>query len=121
MADHNKLGNEGETVAANYLANNGYALLERNWRFGKYEIDIIAETSEFLVIVEVKSRSTETWEHPKDAITNKKIRFLVDATEAYILEHDIDKEVRFDVISTIPTPKEWNIEHIEDAFKSPVR
>ena len=121
MAEHNKLGAEGEQAAADFLVAKGYALLERNWRFGKYELDIIAETDDYLVVVEVKSRSTETWEHPKDAITNSKIRFMVDATEAYILQIDIDNEVRFDVISTIATTSGWAIEHIEDAFKSPVR
>lgn len=121
MAEHNKLGNDGEQIATNYLVNNGYAILERNWRFGKYEIDIIAEIDEYLVVVEVKSRSTDTWEHPLDAITNSKIRFMVNATEAYILKHNIDKEVRFDVISTIPKKNmDWEIEHIEDAFHAPL-
>ena len=121
MAEHNKLGNEGEQIATNYLVNKGYAILERNWHFGKYELDIIAEIDEYLVVVEVKSRSTDTWEHPLDAITNSKIRFMVNATEAYILKHDIDKEVRFDVISTIPKKNmDWEIEHIEDAFHAPL-
>ena len=121
MAEHNKLGNEGEQIATNYLVNKGYAILERNWHFGKYELDIIAEIDEYLVVVEVKSRSTDTWEHPLEAITNSKIRFMVNATEAYILKHDIDKEVRFDVISTIPKKNmDWEIEHIEDAFHAPL-
>lgn len=120
MAEHNKLGNEGEQIAANHLVNKGYAILERNWRFGKYELDIIAETENFLVVVEVKSRSTDTWEHPKDAITNSKIRFMVNAAEAYVVKNNIDKEVRFDVISTIQKGLDWEIEHIEEAFHSPV-
>ncbi len=120
MAEHNKLGAEGEQIAANYLVDKGYAIRERNWRFGKHELDIIAETDDYLVVVEVKSRSTETWEHPKDAITNSKIRFMVNASEAYVIKYDIDKEVRFDVISTIRKGTDWQIEHIEEAFHSPV-
>ncbi len=54
------------------------------------------------------------------AVTNAKIRYLVDATEAYILEHDIDKEVRFDVIGVVENNGEWDMEHIEEAFYPPI-
>ena len=120
MAQHNDLGNEGEQMAASYLIKKGYKILEQNWHYKHKEIDIIATQDDTLIIAEVKTRSTEEWEHPAEAITNSKIKFLVDATEAYIEERDIDKEVRFDVISVIPKGTKWKIEHIEEAFYAPL-
>ncbi|MDD3404847.1 MAG: YraN family protein [Sphingobacteriia bacterium] len=120
MATHNDFGKEGEIEAQRFLRQKGYKLLACNWFSGKNEIDIIAETNDFLVIVEVKSRSTDTFEHPKDAITTAKIRRIVEATHDYILQNNIQKDVRFDVISIIPHNGIFTIEHIEDAFLPPV-
>jgi putative endonuclease len=120
MARHNDLGKEGEEAAANYLEKNGYVIRRRNWFFEKFELDIVAEKVGWLVVVEVKSRSTETFEHPEDAITPAKIRRIVLATDAYIRQFDIDMPTRFDVISAIPTRNGYRIDHIEDAFLSPV-
>lgn len=120
MAEHNDLGNQGETLAANFLVEKGYKILHRNWVSGKKELDIVAEDGDMLVIVEVKTRSTETWEHPKEAITNGKIKNIVNAAEAYIFEFDITKETRFDIVSVIPQRDgSFRIEHIEDAFLPP--
>ncbi|TAJ13559.1 endonuclease [Marinilabiliaceae bacterium JC017] len=116
MAEHNRLGEKGEDIAAEFLADKGYRILARNWRFKQKEIDLIAQKDDFLVIAEVRTRSTDGWENPKDSITNAKIRFLVDATEAYIIGNDVELEVRFDVITLIPRGKGWKIEHIEEAF-----
>ncbi len=120
MAEHNELGKEGEQIAANYMVDNGYIILERNWRFKHKEIDLIAKKGDLLIIAEIKTRSTEEWEHPEESITNAKIRFLVDATEAYIMENDIDLEVRFDVIGVIAEKRDWKIDHIKEAFYPPV-
>lgn len=120
MAEHNDLGNQGETLAANFLVEKGYKILHRNWVSGKKELDIVAEDGDMLVIVEVKTRSTETWEHPKEAITNGKIKNIVNAAEAYIFEFDIMMETRFDIVSVIPQRDgSFRIEHIEDAFLPP--
>ncbi len=120
MAEHNNLGKKGEQKAADYLISKGYEILEQNWIYNHKEIDLIAKKDDLLIIAEIKTRSTERWEHPKEAITNNKIKYLVDATEAYILTKDIDLEVRFDVISVIQNGQMWNIEHIEEAFYPPV-
>ncbi|TLX70943.1 YraN family protein [Labilibacter sediminis] len=120
MAQHNELGNEGEHIAARFLEEKGYDILEQNWRYNHKEIDLIASKDDLLIIAEIKTRSTEDWEHPAEAITNAKIRFLVDATEAYIEENDIDKEVRFDVLSVIPQGTAWKVDHIKEAFYPPM-
>lgn len=120
MAEHNELGNLGEERAQAYLRNKGYHILQTNWHIGKLELDIIAKKDDWLVIVEVKTRSTETFEHPEEAITIRKIRNIITATHEYILQFDWKGETRFDVISVIPHGQEFIIEHIEDAFLAPV-
>lgn len=120
MAKHNELGKEGEAAAANYLKDNGYKIRHTNWFAGKLELDIVAEKAGWLIVVEVKSRSTEAFEHPEDAITNAKIRRIVLATDAYIRTFELDLPTRFDVISAIPAGKGFRIDHIEDAFLPPV-
>lgn len=120
MAKHNDLGQIGEDTAAKYLLEKGYEILDRNWIFQKKELDIVALKDEFLVVVEVKSRSTDYFEHPSDAITLRKIKFLVRATQAYVDLKEIKQEVRFDVISVIKDGDKFKIEHLEDAFIAPV-
>ena len=112
------LGKKGEELAKNYLLDKGYRILHLNWRFKHKEIDIIAEIEDFLVFVEVKSRSTDYYENPQDAVNNKKQRFIIDAAEAYIIENDIEKESRFDIIAIIKTGNNYKIEHIPDAYNS---
>lgn len=120
MAQHNELGILGEKRAQDYLRDNGYKILHTNWYIGKLELDIVARKDEWLVVVEVKTRSTETFEHPEEAITLKKIRNIVNATHEYILQYDWQGETRFDVISVIPHGQGFVIDHIEDAFLAPV-
>ena len=83
MAEHNELGNLGEERAQEYLISKGYIIKQTNWRCGKLELDIVAEKDGWLIIVEVKTRSTEFFEHPEESITLKKIRNLVNAAHEY--------------------------------------
>jgi putative endonuclease len=121
MAEHNDLGNEGELRAQAYLREKGYEILHTNWVSGKLELDIVAKKDDILVVVEVKTRSTDTFEHPEEAITLKKIRNLVNAAHDYIFTFDWQGETRFDVMSVIPKGQNFRIEHIEDAFLPPGR
>lgn len=116
MSNHYDLGKKGEEIAANYLAAKGYHIIERNWRFGKDEIDIIAEHDNFLVIVEVKTRSTNYYGNPEEAVDEMKQRFLIRATNEYVLQKEIDLEVRFDIFSIIIESGKQIINHIEEAF-----
>ncbi len=120
MAQHNELGNEGELRAQAFLREKGYKIRDVNWRFIKLELDIVAEKDDFLVIVEVKTRSTDTFEHPEEAITLKKIKNIVNAAHEYILQRNWQGETRFDVISVMPKGQTFVIEHIEDAFLAPI-
>ena len=120
MALHNELGDLGEGVALDHLLANGYQIQQTNWRIGKLELDIIAKKDHWLVIIEVKTRSTDYFENPSEAITLKKIRNIVRATHAYIHHVDWQGETRFDVITIIPQGESFLLEHIEDAFLSPL-
>ena len=120
MAEHNDLGLLGEKRAQDYLVSKGYTILHCNWKSGNLELDIVAQKDGWLVVVEVKTRSTETFEHPEEAITLRKIRNIVSATHEYIFQYDWQGETRFDVISVIPHGELFYIDHIEDAFLSPV-
>ncbi|MFU8843234.1 MAG: YraN family protein [Bacteroidales bacterium] len=116
MAEHNEFGQKGEETAARYLTGIGYQILERNWRFEKQEIDIIAKDGEYLVIVEVKTRSSSFFGDPAEAVKWKKRKGLVRAADAYVNLKNIPSEVRYDIISIIREGDREKIRHITDAF-----
>ena len=116
MAEHNELGMKGEEIALEYLRKIGYLILERNWRAGHNELDIIARDKDFLVIVEVKSRQNSNFAEPEEAVTRDKQNALIRAANAYIYKKNINLETRFDIISIIHNAKETRINHIKDAF-----
>jgi putative endonuclease len=120
MAFHNKIGDKGEEVAANYLAEKGYVIIERNWRFRHTDIDIIARNVDTLVFVEVKTRMSDEWGYPEEAVTNGKIKRIAEAANDYIQNSRLDLPVRFDVISVLVNNGDYEIEHFDDAFLAPV-
>ncbi len=122
MADHNILGTRGEEIAAGHLMANSYSILERNWRNGRMEIDIIARLGNELIIAEVKSRMDDYLISPVEAVSRRKQRMLIRAANAYISKARLDLEVRFDIILVIFSSKEKHkIHHIENAFYPQVR
>ena len=120
MAVHNDFGKEGEELAACCLQQKGYTILERNWRSGHKEIDIVARKDNLLVIVEVKTRGGTDFGEPENAVTNAKIRRLVSAADAYVRHNRIDMPVRFDIITIVRKDGRQQVEHIEDAFFPPI-
>ena len=116
MASQHQIGEQGEKIAARYLTGLGYKIRERNWHFGHSEIDIIAVDGEELVIVEVKSRTGDRYEHPSEAVSKQKIRHIIEAAEGYIQLHEIDMDTRFDVVTVIFYGQEYELEHFKDAF-----
>ena len=115
MATHNELGELGEDEAAKYLVKKGFKIVERNWRFSKAEIDIIAENAEWLVMVEVKTRSSDEFGNPEDFVSLTKQRHLIRAANRYAELFPTDKEIRFDIISIVMQPV-FSLEHIPEAF-----
>ena len=116
MAEQYELGKKGEQLAIDYLIKQGYKIVERNWRFQKAEIDIIARKEETLISVEVKTRSTNDFGNPQDFVNPKKIKLMVLAMNEYVLKKDLNVEVRFDIVAITKNKGSFNIEHLEDAF-----
>lgn len=117
-----RIGGEGEAVARQYLEQRGYHIRHINWRYDHYELDIVAEQGQMLIIVEVKTRDEWRIIEPEDAIDNAKIRRTVSAADAYIHTFDLDLPVRFDILSLIKHDDgTYHVEHIDDAFYAPAR
>ena len=116
MAKHNVIGKEGEETAADYLKAQGYQILEINWRFGRAEIDIIAKIGNEYVFVEVKTRSSDYFGYPEEAIDKKKIALMGQAAQQFRLEKEDGLDIRFDLISLVMGNDKREIIHIEDAF-----
>jgi putative endonuclease len=116
MATHNDLGNEGEELAVQHLLKNGWKILERNWRFGREEIDIIAQKKDTIAVVEVKTRFSNFLGEPYEAVSKSKQKSIIRAANHFIEKHDLDLEVQFDIISIILNKNQQKITHIEEAF-----
>src|SRR5512145_3028413 len=99
--DNKELGKTGEDLAVDYLIEEGYEILERNWRFKHIEVDIIARNKDQLIIAEVKTRTGNSYGEPYTAVDFRKQRSLIFAAERYLFGHDLDLEVRFDIVSII--------------------
>ncbi len=116
MAEHNELGKKGEELAIDFLIKKGYTIRDKNYRYLKAEVDIIAQKEDILVAVEVKTRSSREFGLPQDFVNQKKIKLLVMATDHYVISKDLDVNVRFDIIAIVHKNNTFEIEHIEDAF-----
>ena len=116
MAQHNELGKKGEQLAVDFLLENGYEIVARNYRFDKAEVDVIAKQKDILAIVEVKARSTTDFGDPQDFVKPKQIKNLVKAIDEYVTVNDLDVDVRFDIIAITKEGKGYKIEHLKDAF-----
>ena len=111
-----EFGKLGEQMAARYLTDKGYTLLEHNYRRGHLEIDLIALDGDELVIVEVKSRAHDTLLQPEDAVDHKKRQALIRLANEYVKSHDRKENVRFDIISIISNDNGAELKHIENAY-----
>ena len=113
MAWHNKLGEYGEEKVNRYLLDMGYTILERNWRVGHRELDFVCLDGEVLVVVEVKTRESDTVSL-FDLLDYKKRRNLQAAGAAYLTKKNIHREIRFDLV--VVTGVEMHLEYIKEAI-----
>jgi len=116
LSEHSQMGIWGEEVAAEYLRNMGYVILERDWHSGHRDIDIIAQQDDTIVFVEVKTRRNTNFIAPEQAVDWKKRRNLRHAINHYVKYRKIDNPIRFDIITVVgslDTPHPV-INHIED-------
>lgn len=116
ISSHVELGKKGEDIAARYLVGKGYKILHRNWRYLHKELDIVATQNKYLVVVEVKTRLSDYWEEPKEAVRRKKQKNIIEAADEYVTRYNINLDVRFDIISILISNGKVEVEHIEDAF-----
>ncbi len=104
-------GTLGENIATNYLIENGFVILERNWRYKHCEVDVICQKNNILHFIEVKTRLTNQFGNPEESINEKKMNALKKAAEEYLNQNTTWNLLQFDVIAI-----KLNGEKIEDLF-----
>lgn len=111
------IGNKGEDLAVNYLVANGYDVINRNYRVGKAEVDIIAQYNSCLVFFEVKTRKNIDFGYPETFVSEAQQERIQFAAEEYVILNNWRGDIRFDILAIV-----WDgqhkptIEHFEDSF-----
>ncbi len=114
MAQSHNLGKKGETIACEFLKSLGFKIIARNYRWQKIEVDIIAQNQDYIIFVEVKTR-TRRIEQAMQFIPMSKQNRMVRLADAYIQANEIDKEVRFDLI-IIDVNDNYKLTHYPSVF-----
>ncbi|WP_319470760.1 YraN family protein [uncultured Pseudodesulfovibrio sp.] len=110
-------GNLGEAAAARYLESRGMRVLDRNWRFRQWELDLVCKDGDTIVFVEVKTRGAGTMGTPADGLNRKKQERLVKAASQYLTKKDLwDEPCRFDLAAVVDTGSSMDVEHVANAF-----
>jgi putative endonuclease len=99
MMPHIRTGEKGEALAADWLTRHGYQILHRNWRHGRYEVDIIAVKKETIHLVEVKCRTSNAYGPPEQSVNGKKIEHLLQAAVGWLLNHPGHTRIQYDVLA----------------------
>jgi putative endonuclease len=116
MSEEQERGKLGEKMAAEFLQGKGYSVLATNYVYDKAEVDIIAEHDRRIVFVEVKTRESAYLSAPEYTVSPRKQKQIIKAADAYLKEHHIEKEARFDIVTVIVNSKYKKLDHLEDAF-----
>jgi putative endonuclease len=115
MTDKIKTGAKGENLAAKFLQEKGFEIVARNFRHKRSEIDLIVKRENWIIFVEVKTRSSDNYGEPEQFVDMKKARMIFHAAEEFIFSRDWHGHVRFDVVSVKLGPQP-EIVHFEDAI-----
>ena len=99
MAKHLETGKEGEEMAAAWLLGQGFTILHRNWKHSYFELDVIAERAGVLHFIEVKTRTTDTYGHPEEGVTAKKLERLMNAGEEFLNMYPVWERIQYDILS----------------------
>lgn len=117
MAIHNETGKNGEELASQWMIQSGYIILHRNWRHSHYEVDIIAEKNKLLHFIEVKTRRSLRYGLPEESVSKKKMKYLMNAAEEYLIQHPQWKRIQYDILSILLlNRKEPEFFLIEDVY-----
>lgn len=113
--NNRKFGDAGEDLACRYLQKQGYEILERNKHYSRFcELDIIAKYKNTVVFVEVKTRKTNNFGVPSEAITKSKYENIKKGVQFYLAENNV-KDFRIDAICITLKP-EIKIEHLKNIY-----
>ncbi len=115
MTDKIKTGSNGENLAAEFLIKKGFRIVARNYRWKRAEIDLIIQRDDWLIFVEVKTRSSNAFGEPESFVDDFKGRRIYDAAEEYIYSTDWHGHIRFDIVS-VKLGLVAEIIHFEDAI-----
>jgi len=110
-----KTGRRGEDTAVDYLAQKGFTLVARNFRYRRAEVDLIVRQKNLLVFVEVKTRRDVTFGFPETFVSPEQTNLIVAAADHYTREQNWEGLIRFDIVAITLEP-DLKIEHFEDAF-----
>lgn len=113
----NELGKRGEELAVLFLRKSGFKIRATNWTFGHKEVDIIAEKEGVIHFIEVKARSQNYLDEPKQAVVRKKQNNIILAADGYMQKYEIELEACFDIISIVFYANHHDLEFTENAFE----
>lgn len=117
MNQKQELGKFGEEIATNYLKQNGYEIIQRNFKAKQGEIDIIARQKEEIIFVEVKTRKSLAYGLPIEAVNEIKQKHIYRTAQYYLYLYHLEKEfIRLDIIEIYKRDKKIKINHIKNAF-----
>lgn len=116
MSDKIQKGREAEDLAADFLSQQGYEIVHRNFRYKRSEIDLIVKRENWLVFVEVKMRSSDAYGYPEEFVDYKKAKNIVYGAEQYTYENNYNGNVRYDVVAISMHDGVPDLKHFEDAF-----
>jgi putative endonuclease len=114
--DNKKKGDWGERIAADYLESKGFRILEKQWNYTRFEIDLIVRKENTIVFVEVKTRFSRDYGEPWDAVNKAKQKKICKSADFYLKNFCIDSEPRFDIISIVHDNGKTEITHLDNAF-----
>ncbi len=101
MREYLVTGKKGEDLAEAYIRDLGFDILERNWRYRRSEIDLIASRQNVLHFIEVKTRTSTEFGYPEESVSNKKLRSMIRCGTAFLYQHPGWKVVQYDILSII--------------------
>lgn len=114
MYERHVLGRNGEDEAVKYLEKIGYKIIERNFLCRQGEIDIIALEGDYIVFLEIKSRTSNEYGLPSEAVTEKKLKHMIKAIQYYLYKRNLENEnIRIDAIEVYVQNNKYNINHIK--------
>lgn len=118
MYINKEIGNLGENIATNYLKQKGYVILDRNFESRQGEIDIIALDKKEIVFIEVKTRTSNKFGAPSEAVNKVKQKHMLQTIKYYLYIRNLSDEfIRIDVIEVYIKDNEYKVNHIKQAFE----